>query len=91
MFETVLERLSNPDTRVCGPEIAICHTRLIESIHRIGKITTFDPSQIKEVPLEGTNSTVPVVTGLEDRLKEAFENLSDLRAPQADQNAIEAP
>jgi predicted dehydrogenase len=91
MFETVLERLSNPDTRICEPEIALCHTRLIESIHRVGKIIEFDPSQIEEVPLEGTNSTVPVVTGLEDSLKEAFETLSDLKAPKAEQSAIEAP
>ena len=90
MFETVLERLINPDARICGPEIALCHTRLIESIHRMGKIIEFDPSQIKEVPLEGTNSTVPVVTGLEDSLKEAFETLSDLKAPKAEQSAIEA-
>lgn len=91
MFETVLERLSNPDARICGPEIALCHTRLIESIHRMGKIIEFDPSQIVEVPLEGTKSTVPVVTGLEDRLKEAFETLSDLRAPEAERPAIESP
>ena len=91
MFETVLERLSNPDTRICGPEIALCHTRLIESIHRMGKIITFDPSQIKKIPLDGAKSTVPVVTGLEDRLKEAFENLGDLRAPKVDNPKIEAP
>jgi hypothetical protein len=57
----------------------------------VGKIIEFDPSQIEEVPLEGTNSTVPVVTGLEDSLKEAFETLSDLKAPKAEQSAIEAP
>lgn len=91
MFETVLERLKNPDTRICRPEIALCHTRLIESIHRMGKITTFDPSQIKNVPLEGTKSTVPVVTGLEDRLKEAFESLGDLRAPEVGHSIIDAP
>ncbi|MBK1875457.1 Gfo/Idh/MocA family protein [Pelagicoccus mobilis] len=79
MFESVLSRLSDPDTRICGPEIALCHTRLIESIHRFGKILDFEPKQIKEIPFEGTDSTVPDVIGLKNRLLDAFEKLGSLK------------
>jgi predicted dehydrogenase len=79
MLTAVLQRLTDPTALICGPEVAGCHTAVIESIHRVGQVVTVPPEAIRWNGPDAVGS-VPVVTGLEAALGRAFEQGSTLAA-----------
>jgi hypothetical protein len=72
MISAVLRRIQEPDTMICGPEVAGRHTALIEQLAAVGRITTVPASMIEWRPAEPAAAAVPVVTGLEEALGRAF-------------------
>lgn len=78
MISAVLRRLREPDTPICGPDVAGRHTALIEQIAAVGVITTVPSSMITWRPADPPTASVPVVTGLEDALLKAYASAGTL-------------
>ncbi|EDY84088.1 Oxidoreductase family, NAD-binding Rossmann fold protein [Verrucomicrobiia bacterium DG1235] len=78
MFENVIDRLSDPEARICESSVAICHTQLIEQIHEKGVVKTVDASEIERVTLGDGSATVPAIKRIEERLTAAFQTLEPL-------------
>ncbi len=72
MMTAVLRRLHEPDTTICGPDVAGRHTALIEQLAAVGTIATVPSSMIEWRPAEPASAAVPVVAGLEDALGRAY-------------------
>lgn len=78
MFDAVLARMKDRSVRICDTSIAICHTRLVEGIHREGVIATVAPSQIEWCEASGDDSTVPAIVGIENMLCQAHAERTSL-------------
>ena len=78
MFDTVLARLTSPDTPICDTGIAICHTALIESIHRAAEVVTVNDAQIDSIARPDNDSHVPAIRNIDKQLAAAFESLGVL-------------
>lgn len=72
MMSAVLRRLRDPDTVICGPEVAGRHTALIEHLAAVGTVVTVPASMIQWRPPEPPAASVPVVVGLEEALGKAY-------------------
>lgn len=91
MLKAIFQKLSKPSTRICEPQVAICHTKFIDSLHRTTTIADIDPELVEQTAHADTNSTVPTVRGLAKKLITAFENfseLADLKSQRFAQNPL---
>jgi predicted dehydrogenase len=76
MMATVLRRLRDATVSICGVDLAVQHTRLIEAVHRFAPVKTFPAAAVKwaQKPAGG----LPEVEGLAPALRRAFEQRSTL-------------
>lgn len=72
MMATVLRRLRNADTPICGVNMARRHTEVIEAIHRAAPIHPFRSGDVQWEGSEGAGSEIPEVAGLSAALRQAF-------------------
>jgi len=79
MLSAVLQRLTDSSALICGPEIAGCHTAVIEAIHGAAAVIPVPAEKIRWNGSDAAGS-VPVVVGLEAALGRAFEQGSTLAA-----------
>lgn len=78
MMSAVLARLREPASAICGTDIALRHTELVESIQRGGEVRDFPAQSVHSVPRG--QSSVPEVIGLNAALCEAFARQEPLAA-----------
>ena len=71
MMDAVRRRLTDPSVFVCGPELAVAHTSLIERIHQVATITAA-PGPVEIRNLAGIEGEVLCAPEAEARLQEAF-------------------
>lgn len=71
MMDAVLRRLTDASVFVCGPELALSHTSLIERIHAASAITPA-PGPIEVRQLAGVAGDVLCSPEAEARLRQAF-------------------
>lgn len=87
MFSAVLARLSDPASFVCTTGIAEEHTRVVESVHRVGHVQPFPASVVDWHADTSSQSEIPCVQGLADSLGRAYAAGSPLAyAPPAQAN-----
>ncbi|HTO02248.1 MAG TPA: hypothetical protein VL069_01040, partial [Opitutus sp.] len=72
MMATVLRRLWDPQAPICGVEMALRHTEVIEAIHRACPIRTFPPEMVHWKSGDGAEADIPVVAGLTAAMQRAF-------------------
>ncbi len=80
MMDAVLRRLEKPDEPVCGTDIAIEHTRLIDALHRDHAIHTVDGDTIDWCDVKGHAHPIPSIRGLEAFFDRALRAGCSLRA-----------
>ncbi|HWA86211.1 MAG TPA: Gfo/Idh/MocA family oxidoreductase [Opitutus sp.] len=76
MMAAVLRRLRDESVAICGVDLAVQHTRLIETLHRFAPVNEFPPEAVKWAG--GPAGALPEVTGLAPALRRAFEQRSTL-------------
>lgn len=70
MMSAVLTRLRDPAVRICGSEMALRHTAIVEAIHHTAPIHSFPAGQVRWIGEGG--AAAPDVAGLETALRRAF-------------------
>lgn len=84
MMDKVLARLDDPDVPVCDTEVALNHTRFIDSLHRHHAIQSIAPSSIESRRVEGHASPIPTIPGIESFLDQAMRRGCSLRDTKFD-------
>lgn len=79
LFRSVMEKLQKPETKVCDPTVAICHSSFIDRLHDGATIKTVAGSEIEMNPLD-ENNVVPSIRGLAERLESEFDSRTLLKA-----------
>ena len=72
MMAAVLRRLWDPQSTICGVDMARRHTEVIEAIHRAGPIKSFPPEMVQWKSGDGAGAEIPVVVGLTAAMQRAF-------------------
>jgi len=78
MFESVVNRLHEKDTRICSTQIAKAHSQLIDRLHKHAAIQSIASDLIENIPTADGASHFPAIKGITHRLEKAFQTLGPL-------------
>ncbi|BET68319.1 hypothetical protein ASA1KI_32370 [Opitutales bacterium ASA1] len=83
MFDSVLARLQDSSAWICGTDIAIKHTALVESIHAAAPIADVPETAVDTFSTPAGDSEFPAIHGIEESLAHAYQTGGTLAASTA--------